>query len=297
MLPNTESLRCFEAVATLLSFRAAALRVALSPAALSERIRRLETDLGAVLFLRSSRRVALTAAGERLLPHVRALLEAHARCVDVARDCPARGPLELTIGCRIQLIQSWLVPALPRLGLAQPNRHLNFAVGEVREMANQVRRRELDAFIANSGFADGPLESCPLHEEHFVLAGARSLVERLPLRNPGDAMAHVLVDMTASLPLSRYFLNAAGGSSRWHFQRIHLLGTLAGVRLRVLQGGGVAVLPSYFVAQDLEKGRLVRLLREVPLQNDWFHLVWRRDHPRAADLRSLGEELGRIPLR
>lgn len=296
MQPDTESLRCFEAVADRLSFRAAAVRVSLSPAALSERIRRLEADLGETLFLRSSRKVTLTPAGERLLPQVRVLLEAHARCLEVVRESPAPGPLELWLGCRIQLVHSWLLPALPHLERPQARRRINLRVGETKDLVNQVRQRQLDATIANSGFAEGPLESCDLHEEQFILVGAARLMAGHPLASPEDAAGHVLLDMTPDLPLSRYFLNAAGGSARWHFQRLQFLGTLAGVRIRALQGGGVAVLPTYFAAHGLASGRLVRLLPDLPLPSDRFHLVWRRDHPRAAELRGLAEELRRIPL-
>lgn len=297
MQPDTESLRCFEAVADLLSFRAASVRMNLSPAALSERVRRLEADLDEVLFHRSSRKVALTPAGLRLLPHARALLEAHARCLEVVKAKPAPGPVDFWLGCRIQLAHDWLLPALPRLQRTRPLRQINLTVGDSREMLNQVRKRELDATIVNAGFAEGPLESCALHEEHFVLVGATARMAEHPLAVPADAVHHVLLDMTPELPLSRYFLNAAGGSSRWHFQRLHFLGTLAGVRIRTLQGGGVAVLPSYFVAKPLAKGQLVSLLPDLTLPSDRFHLVWRRDHPRAEELRSLGEELRRIPLR
>ena len=152
-------------------------------------------------------------------------------------------------------------------------------MGDTKDLVNQVRQRQLDATIASSGFAEGPLESSELHEEQFVLVGAAALMVAQPLATPDDAARHVLLDMTPDLALSRYFLNAAGGSARWHFQRLHFLGTLAAVRLRALQGGGVAVLPTYFVARDLEHGRLVRLLPDLPLPSDRFHLVWRRDHP------------------
>src|SRR5262249_19617124 len=62
-LPDLDSLRCFAEAARLLSFSAAARAVGLTPAALGGRIARLETDVGAPLFLRTTRHVALTQAG------------------------------------------------------------------------------------------------------------------------------------------------------------------------------------------------------------------------------------------
>src|SRR5260370_39207314 len=70
MLPDLESLRCFEAAARRLGFAAAAREVRLSPPAFSERIRRLEEQLGTALFQPRARRGTLTAAGSPLLPHL-----------------------------------------------------------------------------------------------------------------------------------------------------------------------------------------------------------------------------------
>ena len=55
MVPDLESLRCFEAGATHLNFRVAAKAVGLSPAALGDRIKRLEDQLDARLFVRTTR--------------------------------------------------------------------------------------------------------------------------------------------------------------------------------------------------------------------------------------------------
>jgi hypothetical protein len=71
---DLNSLRCFEAAATTLNFRAAAARVHLSPAAFSDRLRRLEEDLGTQVFGRTTRKVELTEAGHRILPLARELL-------------------------------------------------------------------------------------------------------------------------------------------------------------------------------------------------------------------------------
>ena len=68
---DLDSLRCFDAAATTLRFRAAAARVHLSAAAFSDRIRRLEESLDVSLLRRTTRKVALTDAGQRLLPLVR----------------------------------------------------------------------------------------------------------------------------------------------------------------------------------------------------------------------------------
>ena len=71
---NLEQLRCFVAVAEELHFGRAAQRLDMHPAALGRHIRLLEEDLGAQLLLRTTRHVALTAAGAELVEDARALL-------------------------------------------------------------------------------------------------------------------------------------------------------------------------------------------------------------------------------
>ncbi|MET8690185.1 LysR family transcriptional regulator [Streptomyces sp. NPDC004732] len=69
-------LRAFVAVAEELHFTRAATRLYVAQQALSRDVRRLERELGAVLFARSTRQVTLTADGERLLPYARRVLAA-----------------------------------------------------------------------------------------------------------------------------------------------------------------------------------------------------------------------------
>ena len=94
-LPALDDLRCFEAAAVRLNFRAASSAVGLSPAAFSERIKRLEDRLGVRLFNRTTRRVQLTLEGERLLPQARRTLAEARACLDLGGG---PSPFELTLG-------------------------------------------------------------------------------------------------------------------------------------------------------------------------------------------------------
>ncbi|NUT27434.1 MAG: LysR family transcriptional regulator [Streptomyces sp.] len=69
-------LRAFLAVAEELHFTRAAARLYVAQQALSRDVRRLERELGAELFVRTTRQVTLTADGERLVPHARRALQA-----------------------------------------------------------------------------------------------------------------------------------------------------------------------------------------------------------------------------
>lgn len=94
-------LRAFVATAEELHFTRAATRLYVAQQALSRDIRRLEGELGAELFVRTTRHVALTAEGARLLPYARQVLTAHeefsAAAVGPARE---QRPLLVDVGDR-----------------------------------------------------------------------------------------------------------------------------------------------------------------------------------------------------
>lgn len=297
-LPDLESLRCFLAAARHLNFRDAARSVALSPAAFSDRIQRLESTLGAALFERTTRRVALSVAGQRLVPEAQRCLEQARRCAEVVRgEDLAPMPYELTIGTRFELGLSWLVPALDRLEKARPERRLHLSFGDTPDLVRQVQRDIIDAFVSSARLSDAGFSYARLHEERYVFVGHRRLLDQRPLVCRDDCKRHTLLDAHRDLALFRYFLDTRPGGEDWAFRRVDILGTIGAVRARVLSGAGVAVLPHYFVERDLQCGKLSLILPQIELPGDWFRLVWREGHPREAALRTLAEDLVTRPLK
>jgi LysR family transcriptional regulator, glycine cleavage system transcriptional activator len=295
VLPDLESLRCFEAAAVQLNFRAAAAAVALSPAAFGDRIKRLEDQIGKALFQRTTRRVVLTAEGEKLLPQVRRTLEEARRCLDITGE--GRIPFELTVGTRFELGLSWLTPSLTRLNKARPERTLHLHFGDSPELLAGARRGAIDCAVTSARLTGGDFRYDLLHEEQYAFVGTSAVLKASPLRQASDARGHVLLDLHPDLPLFRYLLDARPGGEPWDFSRIEYLGTIGAVRHRVLEGAGVAVLPRYFIEKDLDSGKLKELMPKVPLQRDHFRLIWRAGHPREDEFHRLAAELRDIPLR
>jgi LysR family transcriptional regulator, glycine cleavage system transcriptional activator len=293
---DLESLRCFVHAAAQLSFRVAAKACALSPAAFGDRIRRLEEELRAPLFERTTRKIALTAAGERLLPQAR-------RCLDEAERCRAavssdeRAPYELLLGTRFELGLSWVVPALGQLEQRHPERRLHLYFGDTPDLLPRVLRGELSCMITSARLTTPGLSFVRLHEEQYVVVAQAGLIKRRPFVTAADARQHVLLDVHSDLPLFRYFLDARSAREVWQFGAVRHLGAIAAVRARALEGAGIAVLPHYFVRQDLERKRLVRLMSKTKLPSDWFRLVWRSGHAREVELRQIAAELCELPLR
>lgn len=297
-LPSIDSLRCFVAAAEALNFRAAAKVVALTPAALGQRIKLLEDELGHALFTRTTRQVALTRAGAAMLPVARRALEAAGECVRAARGDTAPLPSELVVGTRHELGMSWVLPMLPMLRRQRPDLtlHLYFSYGA--DLLLRVRTREVDCAVLSTRLGDPALDAIPLHREDYVFVGSRALLAKTPLRRPEDAVAHTLLDASAELPLFRYWREGAGAlATTMRFGRVLRLGTVAAIEALALRGDGVAVLPAYLAARRLRAGTLREIMPTVKPAHDFFRLVFRAGDVRRADFEALAALMLEHPLR
>jgi DNA-binding transcriptional LysR family regulator len=291
MLPSLDALRCFVEAARVLNFRTAARSVALTPAALGQNVRRLEEQLGLLLFERTTRRVTLTDAGRALLPAAQQALEAAAACVRAARGELGPAPMEMMLGTRHELGLSWLVPMLPRLRALHPGVSFHLYFGSGPDLDVRVRYREIDCAISSRRITDPKLDSFRLQQEEYVFVGSRRLLAQRPLSRAAHARSHVLVDTTDELPLFRYFRDAPGGSDSLEFGSLLRMGTIAAMRALVIAGDGVGVLPRYLVERDLASRRLIRIFPEVTPLSDWFRLLFRADDPRRGFYQALATSL------
>jgi LysR family transcriptional regulator, glycine cleavage system transcriptional activator len=296
MLPDLESLRCFQAAAIRLNFRAAARSVSLSPAAFSDRIQRLEATLGCTLFVRTTRRVRLSPDGERLLPQAQKALAEAARCAEVV-GTGKEVPFELTLGTRWELGLSWLLPAVQQLKEDAPHQRLHLAFGNGAPLLERMIRGQIDAVVGSMRVPGGKLDYVPLHEECYSLVASPKTLARHPLKKPADAQHHTLVDTAESLDLFRYWLDRAPSQKSWIFGKTRFLGAISAIRKWVTEEDGVAVLPLYFIQAELDAGQLVPILPEVEPASDWFRLIWLKGHPREVEIREIGHHLCQTPLR
>ncbi len=290
-LLSVENLRCFVAVAEHLSFRRAASEVALTPGALSQRIKQLEDRLQQQLFDRSPRHVELTPAGRQLLERAHTALQAVHACSTLDSDTPV--PVRFMLGTRFELGMSWVLPAVMELRTSRPLWTIDLAFGSGEEILNKLERGRVDAIVTSAPAADESWCARVLHEETYALVASPDLLARHPFTCPADAARHTLLDLNRSLPLSRY---AQAGCPNLPFARVWYGGTAEALRTMVSAGEGVAVLPEYMIRDDLARGVVVELLPELSLLHDTFRLLFRRASALAPTLDQLADELARRPL-
>ncbi|MES2055254.1 MAG: LysR substrate-binding domain-containing protein [Pseudomonadota bacterium] len=136
-LPPLAALRAFEAAARHESFRKAADELAVTPTAISHQIRLLEAVLGLALFVRQTRRVALTDAGLRLYPTLRDGFDAFARTIADLR--PPTGRSAVTLSATTLFTARVLLPALGAFQALYPGYDLRLhASDEVVDLGTGV---------------------------------------------------------------------------------------------------------------------------------------------------------------
>ena len=107
-----EWIRVFEAAGRLGNFTAAAAEIGLTQAAVSQRIRNLEGQIGTDLFTRQARGVTLTVEGEAWLPYVTNALQGLNRS---AEDLFGKPLKKVVISAPVSVMQLWIAPRLAQL--------------------------------------------------------------------------------------------------------------------------------------------------------------------------------------
>src|SRR5919198_949742 len=110
-LPSLNALRSFEAVGRRASFTQAADELGVTQAAVSRQIKRLEEELGAVLFVRHHRAIELTREGERLYDVVRRSLDDIAGAAEEIQRVAEGETLNVSVSPYFS--STWLTPRLP----------------------------------------------------------------------------------------------------------------------------------------------------------------------------------------
>ncbi|MGR9210233.1 LysR family transcriptional regulator [Rhizobium leguminosarum] len=269
---SINDLTVFLAVAREQSFTRAAAKLGVSPSALSHSMRLLEERLGVRLLTRTTRRVSVTDAGERLLhsiePHFDGIDTALAALTEL-RDKPA-GTVRITAGEHPTTSILW--PAIERLLPEYPD--IKFEITVDGALTDIVAER-YDAGIRLGEQLNGDMIAVRIGPEmRMVVVGSPDYFTRHPKPStPQDLTAHACINLR---------LPTYGGYLVWEFEkdgrevRVRVDGPLAFnntqmVMRAALGGVGLAYLFEDHARDEIESGRLVTVLDDWnPLFDGYF---------------------------
>ncbi len=189
-----DELECFLLLAEELHFGRTAERMRLSRARVTQLVQRLERRVGAALFVRTSRRVALTGLGRQLradlAPHHRAIEDALGRAAATARGIEA----VLHVGFSNPLTGEIVMKATEALRVSHPGLAVEVCEVPLADPYGQLRRGEFDVQLTEFPVREDDLDGGPqLLAEDRVLA--------LPAAHPLAARETVTREDLADVPL------------------------------------------------------------------------------------------------
>ena len=182
-------LRYFLALADELHFGRAAQRLAISQPPLTVAIQQLEAEVGAPLFLRNSRGVQLTAAGQALVPAAQAAIDGAAQALHAARDAASGQVGRLSVGFAGTMLYRGLPQMLRRFQAEHARLQLTLRELSSSEQIVELQHARLDAGFAHVAHAPTGLAAQLVSSQPFVacVPAAHALARKRTL--PLDALA------------------------------------------------------------------------------------------------------------
>lgn len=264
-------------------FGRAADRCHISQPTLSVALKKVEQRIGALLFERSSADVRLTPLGQLVAAQAERVLEEASKLDEIAaqgRD-PLVGPLRLGV---IYTIAPYLLPQLiPALHARAPQMPLYLQENFTVNLAEQLRRGELDVAVLALPFSEPGIVTRPLYDEPFkvTLPVGHSLCRQESISSDQLTSEHLLLlgqgncfrdQVVQACPR----LNEPGGLAR------ALEGSsLETLRYMVASGAGISVVPASAVESWPQDEKLLTIRPfSAPVPMRRVVLAWRVTFPR-----------------
>jgi DNA-binding transcriptional LysR family regulator len=238
----------------------AAESLLVSQPAVTARLKRLEAELGAPLFVRRPRGMRLTEAGEAYLPFAVRALETLAEGRHLVNAYEGGGAGRLALGAA-PAVSTYVLPALlKRFAVGHPRVAVSVRTGHSEEVLELVLREQVDLGLVRA-LRHPEIVSTPLYEDRLVLVvepehrfASRRGIEVAEI---GQEQV-ILFDRTSSYhELTSAFFRRAGVLPAGVME----LDNIDAAKKMVQEGFGVALLPGTAVAGELEAG----VLREVAI--------------------------------
>jgi DNA-binding transcriptional LysR family regulator len=287
--PGFAETSAFVAVVEQKSFTKAAKQLGLSPPRVSEMVRQLEERLGVRLVERTTRSVAATAAGERLIERLRPALDEYQAAFEAANEFRSKpaGLLRLTVAP--PAADFVLAPVIPRFLVLYPEISLDISVDGT---LTDIVAGRFDAGIRVGERVARDMIAVRVSEEirSVVVAAPAYLKRRGEPKTPQELAAHDCIRLR--LPSGAFF--------PWHLRinrravEVHVEGPLmvngsTTIPVRAaLDGVGLIQLPLAYVAGELAAGRLVTVLDQwAPPPSEGFFLYYPSRRQTRAALKAL----------
>jgi DNA-binding transcriptional LysR family regulator len=255
---DLNALRMFEKVARLKSFTAAARALGLPKSNVSRAIARLEDDLGARLFQRTTRDVALTLTGQALLERSTDIIADLSEALAYVRGLAGqpRGLLKISAGMGFGV--NVLSEQLPEFLRLYPDIQIGL---DLESRSADLVTEAVDVAVRMGPLPDSGMVAVKLGEMRRYLCAAPAYLERRGTPSSlDDVVGHDTIDMPGPDGRTRPWTFSRGGETVRIEPRPRLsVNEALAIHRLVGSGAGLGVLSGYICAPQIIDGRLVHL--------------------------------------
>jgi DNA-binding transcriptional LysR family regulator len=266
------ALRIFKSVVEHGGINKAAAKLNRVPSNVTTRIKQLEEKLGTKLFLRTGRRLSLSAEGQRLLPYAEQLLRLSTEAEAALRDGAPRGTLR--IGALESTAASRLPPVLSRYHQRYPDVSLQLVTGTSGALVSRIHKQDIEAAFVAEPFNADDLQTQVAFVEELVLITPKSLGR---IRSAKDLGNRTVIAFSTGCSYRRR-LEAWLGASQLLPERVIEFQSYHAIIACVAAGSGIAVASHAVV--DLARGARNLTVTTLPahVAKTRTHLAWRPGH-------------------
>lgn len=270
-------LQAFIAVAEQGSFARAAGELRLAPSTLSQVIRDLESQLDAQLFRRTTRSVALTEAGERLLARLRPALHMLDDAVADVRGSDRRPAGKLRLHIPHIALEQYLLPLLGEFHAAYPGIELDISANDA--VVNIVQEG-FDVGVRLGEYLEPNVVAVPLggSMRQLAVASPAYLAQYGTPLEPDDLQRHKCINW-------RWHQPGGYGLYEWEFEKdgrtiaVAVSGPLIVSHRHIalaaaLQGVGIALWNERMLRPFVDSGRLVAVLEDWSPRFPGWHIYY-----------------------
>ncbi|MCC6074367.1 LysR family transcriptional regulator [Pseudomonas sp. GCM10022188] len=255
------NMRAFVCVAETGSFTAAAARLDLTTSYVSRAVATLETHLRARLLHRTTRRIALTEAGQRYLQRCQQILGYIEEAEAEAGDAHARPAGNLKLHTMTGIGQHYLIQAAAEYHEKYPEVSFDLTLAN---RTTDILDEGYDVSVVTAReLPDSGFISKRLGETHSVLCAAPAYLAQHGIpQQPAELAEHQCLRLVYPvMSLDKWLLDGPDGQELVSVERTHFqVNTVDAMTVALKAGMGIGALPVYSALQSLEDGSLVRVL-------------------------------------
>lgn len=286
-MPQLLDIKAFLATARAGSFSAAAREIGLAASVVTKRVDRLEQAVGALLFARSTRKLTLTGAGERLRPRLQILVAEIEETLSGATSAGSSVTGALRIKSPTTVGTLHVGAALIRFQRRNPNLTTELLLAD---RALNPLEEGFDVALGAMPFSFPGVVDVPLCPYERVLVAAPAYLARA--RAPGTPNDLVEHDCLAFMPVgTEWSFESSRGAIVIEVHARFTVNDSSVLMAAALAGLGLAIVPHFLARDRLAAGELVAMLPDFPLKPLWFKAMIPRTKTAKPEVMALVEHL------